>query len=274
MKTREVTQSLRDHLAASGFFAATEVPLVVSGAYSAQQRADVYAIKLHEFARKDTRIYEVKVSRADFLADLDAGKAESYGDHARRVYYACPAGLIKKDEVPATVGLVTLNRDGAWRTVRAAAPTAVTEPNADLLLLMMARGYHDERRVRDLRDRIVWQENPLRAMEAKHLGYRIASRLAGRDNPRLNRAERLLAAVEQAMRRPDVDGAPEGRRIDRDIRAHEWDRDLDEHLKVALEIVKEARRMRTVGEYIARVTGGWLGPDDKLIKKVDTAVKS
>lgn len=52
-------------------------------------------------------IYEVKVSRADFLADLSKPeKREAYAQLAEAVYYCCPAGLIDKAEVPDGFGLL------------------------------------------------------------------------------------------------------------------------------------------------------------------------
>jgi len=60
-------------------------------------------------------IYEVKVSRADFLADLaKPGKREAYADLAEAVYYCCPAGLIDKAEVPDGFGLLVEAALGAF----------------------------------------------------------------------------------------------------------------------------------------------------------------
>ncbi len=52
-------------------------------------------------------IYEVKVSRADFLADLaKPQKREAYCQLAEAVYFCCPEGLISKTEVPDGFGLL------------------------------------------------------------------------------------------------------------------------------------------------------------------------
>ena len=52
-------------------------------------------------------VYEVKVRRADFLADLaNASKRNAYSDLAEAVYYCCPEGLIKTSEVPDGCGLL------------------------------------------------------------------------------------------------------------------------------------------------------------------------
>lgn len=52
-------------------------------------------------------IYEVKVSRADFLADMaNPGKHQAYLELAQAVYYCCPEGVIKPQELPRGVGLL------------------------------------------------------------------------------------------------------------------------------------------------------------------------
>lgn len=52
-------------------------------------------------------IYEVKVSRADFLADLTRPeKRGAYSQLAEAVYFCCPDGLLSKAEVPDGYGLV------------------------------------------------------------------------------------------------------------------------------------------------------------------------
>jgi hypothetical protein len=69
--------------------------------------------------------YEVKISRSDFLADKNKmankniSKFEMYGNptgHESRCpnyfHYVCPAGMIRKDEVPAFAGLWYYHQDG------------------------------------------------------------------------------------------------------------------------------------------------------------------
>lgn len=64
-------------------------------------------------------IYEVKVSRADFLADLaKPAKRAGYIALGEAFYYACPEGLIRRDEVPPGVGLVYEFTGGDFRVVK------------------------------------------------------------------------------------------------------------------------------------------------------------
>lgn len=52
------------------------------------------------------RIYEIKVSRSDFLRD---GKYHLYKQYCHEMYFACPKGLIKKEELPDEIGLLYYN---------------------------------------------------------------------------------------------------------------------------------------------------------------------
>lgn len=80
-------------------------------------RPDVYSIR-NTTALKHARpvIHEIKVSRADLLADLaDVGKRSAYQALSSEFYYVMPAGLAQLAEIPfdcgvlfaATSGLVT-----------------------------------------------------------------------------------------------------------------------------------------------------------------------
>ncbi|MDT8992803.1 hypothetical protein RQP54_18160 [Curvibacter sp. APW13] len=71
-------------------------------------RPDVFACMPVLRARNAApTIYEVKVNRADFLADLARPeKRGAYADLAEAVYYCCPAPLISRTEVPQGFGLI------------------------------------------------------------------------------------------------------------------------------------------------------------------------
>jgi len=65
---------------------------------------DVIAIK-RNFKRKSIAIFEVKVSRADFLQEVRKKEFLKSVPFADKFYYACPDGLIKPEEVPQGCGL-------------------------------------------------------------------------------------------------------------------------------------------------------------------------
>ena len=57
--------------------------------------------------------YEIKVSRADFEQDQ---KWVDYLSYCHEFYFACPAGLIRSDELPLNVGLVWISSTGKTYT--------------------------------------------------------------------------------------------------------------------------------------------------------------
>ncbi|WP_186288569.1 hypothetical protein [Burkholderia gladioli] len=73
-------------------------------------RPDVYSVPC-SFARFQPVAYECKISVADFRRDVTAGKWTSY------LRFAAPAGLLKKDDIPAGCGLIVRGPDG-WRTLK------------------------------------------------------------------------------------------------------------------------------------------------------------
>lgn len=61
------------------------------------------------FSNQATSGIEIKVSRADFLADK---KWRGYLPYCEKFYFACPAGLIKAEELEPGVGLIYITEAG------------------------------------------------------------------------------------------------------------------------------------------------------------------
>lgn len=116
----------------------TEIPLgSVMWSNGHTPRADVLAIS--KSYNPSFIIYEVKISRSDFLADVNAGKYESYFNYSNQVYFAAETGLIKAADVPDTCGLF-LRGDGGWR-VSKAAPRRQFKMETEFLLKLLIAGY-------------------------------------------------------------------------------------------------------------------------------------
>ena len=60
--------------------------------------------------------YEIKVSRADFLQDRNAGKYQRYLPFVARLYFATPAKMLHRKEIPNGMGLICRS-DKGWYTV-------------------------------------------------------------------------------------------------------------------------------------------------------------
>jgi len=79
-------------------------------------RPDVFTIKPSlQLKYANPCIYEVKVSRADFLGDIARPeKRQAYLKMAEAVYYVAKEGLIDADEVPQGFGLMVEKEDGKF----------------------------------------------------------------------------------------------------------------------------------------------------------------
>lgn len=80
-------------------------------------RPDVYALP-KSYSKFTPIAYEIKVSRADFQADVNAGKWQKYYAYASAVVFAVPDGLIKTTELPGGAGLI-VRKANVWRLAKA-----------------------------------------------------------------------------------------------------------------------------------------------------------
>lgn len=98
-------------------------------------RIDALAIKL-SWSNPCITGYEIKVDRGDFLAD---NKWMGYLPMCNQLYFACPSGIIQKEEVPEQCGLVYLSANGKQlRTVKKA-PYRSIEPPVDMYMYLMMK---------------------------------------------------------------------------------------------------------------------------------------
>lgn len=80
-------------------------------------RPDVYALP-RSYSRFLPFAYEVKISRADFQSDINAGKWQKYYAFASAVVFAVPDGMIKATELPNGAGLF-VRKEKVWRMAKA-----------------------------------------------------------------------------------------------------------------------------------------------------------
>lgn len=83
---------------------------------SGSSRPDVYALP-KTYSRFQPIAYECKVSMSDFRSDVTKGKYTDYLAFASGVVFACPAGLLKKEDIPNGAGLMVRGPDG-WRSLK------------------------------------------------------------------------------------------------------------------------------------------------------------
>lgn len=86
------------------------------------QRPDVFTIcKTLNVKHCDPAVYECKVNRNDFLADVSSQKWRGYSKYSRCIWFAAPQGLIKQHEVPDECGLIVRGHSG-WIIVKRPKP--------------------------------------------------------------------------------------------------------------------------------------------------------
>jgi hypothetical protein len=128
----DLARSLADHLRGPERMVWCDMQLGPVGS----MRPDVYTLN-KSYSRPAPMAYEVKASRADFLADVTAGKWQNYLRVACGVVFACEAGLLTKADVPAHCGLIVRHPSGAWRYAKRAVLSPVTIPEDALLKLVI-----------------------------------------------------------------------------------------------------------------------------------------
>lgn len=76
-----------------------------------KERPDIIAVnRTLNIYGLEPHIYEIKVSRSDFLQDVRTEKYKKYLGYAHKFYYAVPYGLVEKEEVPKELGLIVCQR--------------------------------------------------------------------------------------------------------------------------------------------------------------------
>ena len=231
----EFNQSLADHLRAAGWAVYTEIPLgpVTSG--PSVGRADVLALKKSYSVR--AVIYECKTSRGDFQGDVNRGKYERYFGSAHQVYFATPAGMVRKEEVPSHCGLITRTEGKGWHTVKGATVRHLEIPHA-MLLACLFREQEEKAGARRLRDRIDLRDNIDLRERAKGIGYEVRRKLSGIEDEwnKIREAQGIIDEFLGRKSRGIYEAIGELRRYVEDIRHLEA-------MPVAIELVQVASEL-------------------------------
>lgn len=86
--------------------------------------------------------YEIKVSRSDFTSDT---KYCCYLPYCHEMYFVCPKGMIKKDEIPTEFGLIYYNKDtNTLRTVKKAQYRQI-DVSGDMLMYIIMNKLDSDR---------------------------------------------------------------------------------------------------------------------------------
>lgn len=170
-------------------------------------RADLVEIK-PSYTRFCVSIYEVKVSRSDFLSDINSGKWRGYLPHCHRFYFATPAGLVDKREIPEEAGWIVRGERG-WKTMKVAPVQQVEVPKETLLSLLFAK--QRTRHTKQHRDLIgyrysySWERDDLYKTLGKELGDALRNkdeyeRQKKKYERQKKKYEHIINQIEEAIR--------------------------------------------------------------------------
>ncbi len=94
------------------------------------------------WAHPCTTIYEIKVSRSDFLRDV---KYCEYAKYCNRLYIAAPAGMIKKEELPLEIGLIEFHHKSKALRIKKRATYRNVPVDPDLLMYIFMSKLENDR---------------------------------------------------------------------------------------------------------------------------------
>jgi hypothetical protein len=115
---------------------------------SQPQVADV--ITVHpSYKRFSLSIFEIKVSRADFLSDIRTEKWKGYLPHCNRFYFAVAEGVATRSDIPQEAGLWIRKKSG-WALEKNARPRNLEIPRETLLALIFARQHTTPHQKREM----------------------------------------------------------------------------------------------------------------------------
>lgn len=164
---------------------------------SGSPRPDVYTLPL-SYTHFTPLAYECKISVSDFRSDVTSGKWQSYLKFAAGVIFAAPAGLISKNDIPATCGLI-LRHENVWRAVRKPTLQPVELPRSAWMKLLIDGIEYARPRKLEPRRADQWQHE---ARLRKQFGTEIAQLFSNIEGAKYrlvekkNLLERQIAAIE------------------------------------------------------------------------------
>jgi hypothetical protein len=117
---------------------------VCLGASGNTQIADVISITPRQFKNFMLTIYECKVSRSDFLSDIKSEKYKGYLEYCNKFYFATLPGIVKIEEIPKGIGLMTRDESKGWIISKNAKKNDIEIPRDILLSLLFKKLSQDD----------------------------------------------------------------------------------------------------------------------------------
>lgn len=156
------------------------------------RRIDAVAVKV-SWSKPEVIAFEVKRSRSDFLQD---SKWDDYLPYCHRLYFAAPAGLLKRSEIPDPAGLVEISDKGLrWSKKAIYRPTEIPARLYQRIIFS-----HLESEVCPFHKREHRAEHYADWLEGKKATLPIGSRMAYKLSGAVKKLEKLNAQIITANR--------------------------------------------------------------------------
>jgi len=167
-------------------------PEVADGTGSnANRRADAVAMGCWPSSGLEVHGFEIKVSRKDWLREIaDISKCDPVARHCDRWWIVAPAGIVKREELPKTWGLMTVSDEG----LRVGVPAPALEGEGRALSRAFVASF-----LRGVQTRTTGAEDA-RVAEAYRRGHEDGANALGEGQAKreLDRLKQSIAAFESA----------------------------------------------------------------------------
>lgn len=105
-----------------------------------EQRFDVFVLDLYPSNKHLRTVYEIKVSRSDFLHEIkNPEKRKTALLFSNQFYFVVPTGLVKKEEIPNECGLIYVSENLGTRIMKEAPMRNSIEPSWNFLATIARR---------------------------------------------------------------------------------------------------------------------------------------
>jgi hypothetical protein len=159
------------------------------------KRADL-VVCLPSYRRFTLSVYEIKVSRSDFLSDIRSEKWKLYLPNCHRFYFATSSDIVKKDDIPDPAGWIIRGENG-WSTRKKATKLDNDIDKNVLLSLIFAR---QRRSSRERRIDLV-QDMKSRTYGRRDFNGRLKScKILGKNLGVLHEISMKLGGIEKATK--------------------------------------------------------------------------
>jgi len=158
------------------------------------RRADLVRIGMWASRGTGIDVHEIKVSRADWLRELDdPAKAEAWWPYCTRFWITAPPGIVTEGELPAGWGLMEPQARSRRFKVRVQAASKTPKLTVGLMIELLRRA--DNQRLGEMDQMRSRHLNDLFKQEQKIRGERAQSEIPWDVKKRLELLERLETAL-------------------------------------------------------------------------------